>query len=71
MKATLEFNLPEDAFEFKQAQQGCDWCAFVDSMNGWLRGVVKHGEADLRREAFQEVRTWMLEELNERGLSLE
>jgi hypothetical protein len=43
MKATLEFNLPEDAHEHMRAiQSNHAWCALyeIDSM---LRNLLKHG----------------------------
>jgi hypothetical protein len=44
MKATLEFNLPEDAHEHMRAiQSNHAWCALyeIDSM---LRNLLKHGD---------------------------
>ena len=43
MKATLEFSLPENTEEFKDAQNGATWKGIVWSMDQWLRGYLKHG----------------------------
>lgn len=43
MKATLEFNLPEDNHEHVRAvNAGAAWCALYD-IESRLRGIVKFG----------------------------
>jgi hypothetical protein len=46
MKATLEFNLPEDELEYKMASKGSDYYWALHSFKDELRGIVKHGFID-------------------------
>lgn len=43
MKAILKFNLPEEQFEFKSAQRGGDYYAFLWELDQELRGYLKYG----------------------------
>jgi hypothetical protein len=42
MKATLEFNLPEDQQEFYLATKGADWWKVCWDMEQWLRAQYKY-----------------------------
>jgi len=42
MKATLEFNLPEEQSEFNFANKGADWWHVCWQMDQWLRGQIKY-----------------------------
>ena len=42
MKATLEFNLPEDNDDFKLATKGKDWWNVCWEMDQWLRTQYKY-----------------------------
>lgn len=42
MKATLEFNLPEDRNDFELATKGSKWYSVVWDMDQWLRSQYKH-----------------------------
>ena len=42
MKATLEFNLPEDNDDFKLATKGKDWWNVCWEMDQWLRAQYKY-----------------------------
>lgn len=44
MKATIEFNLPEEDEEFKVAVNGFRYCAALDDMDEFLRCKLKYGE---------------------------
>ena len=44
MKATLEFNLPEEASEHRAAVQALDWKYVVTEMDEYLRQQIKYGE---------------------------
>lgn len=43
MKATLEFQLPEEQSDFKLAQLGSDLHVFVKDLDNELRSYLKHG----------------------------
>ena len=42
MKATLEFNLPEDDHEFKMATNGANMHSVLWEMDQWLRAQYKY-----------------------------
>ena len=42
MKATLEFNLPEDQEEFRLANEGATWGSLVWELDDSLRDAIKH-----------------------------
>lgn len=44
MKAILEFVLPEEEQEFKEATNGRYWNLVVWEMHQWLRTKTKHGD---------------------------
>ena len=46
MKATLEFNLPEEREEFKSASDGWKWQSVVWDFDQMLRGKIKHGNQE-------------------------
>lgn len=50
MKATLEFNLPEDQPEFNTALQGSDWKHVCWEMDQLLRKHIKYDD-DLSEDA--------------------
>jgi hypothetical protein len=45
MKATLEFNLPEDQPEFNNAIKGGDWKHICWQMDQYLRKHIKYDES--------------------------
>jgi len=60
MKATLQFNLPEDAHDFKQSCKGVEWSLMVYELDQWAREIQKYTEkntltADELREKIREL----------------
>ena len=53
MKATLEFNLPEDQPEFNNAIKGGDWKHVCWEMDQYLRRNTKYASDDTNEEALQ------------------
>lgn len=43
MKATIEFTLPEDAYDLKCAQDAAKTQFDLRDIDEWLRGLLKHG----------------------------
>jgi hypothetical protein len=71
MKGILEFNLPEDAAAFKEAQKGTDYLCALQDYDNYLRGRLKHEDLTKNvREALQAARDKLFEELKDRGLEL-
>ena len=69
MKAMLEFNLPEEANEHKQAVQGADWEYALFELDQHLRGLIKWGEDAVAADHAEKTREKLYEILNERGLA--
>ena len=74
-KATLEFNLPEERDEFRDAQNGGTWRMILQDVDNQLRNVVKYGEpkealAKTTQGAYDQVRTWIYEICQNNNLNL-
>jgi len=73
MKATLEFNLPEENEEFKDSLEGGKWKSFAISFSEYLRQQVKYCEEDYTDDQYktlEKIREQFYELLNEDNLSL-
>jgi hypothetical protein len=69
MKATLEFNLPQDDEALTDARQGSDWKWAVDDLFNYLRSEIKHADHSAEEYAiFDKVREKLAEILEERDL---
>jgi len=66
MKATLEFELPEEREEYRLAVNGAAWQAVLQNLDQQLRGVVKHGDDAAEAEQAQRWRD-VLHDLAEAG----
>ncbi len=66
MKAILEFNLPEEESEYKDAAQGARWHNLLCDLDEYLRQSIKHNG----REELQPIRDWINGKLLDRGLCL-
>ena len=64
MKATLEFNLPEEREEFEGATDGWKWQSVVWDFDQMLREKIKHGN----QEELVPVREALRELVSEHGL---
>jgi hypothetical protein len=69
VKATLEFELPEEQQQFNEAADGWKWRRVVQDMDEKMRGVAKHGNAKETREA-QRWRKELADVIRCRDLSL-
>jgi len=70
MKATIEFNLPEDEEQFNVANKGMDWALVAWDMDQILRDKLKHEEHTRdARKALEEIRDTLNEMLADRGLT--
>jgi hypothetical protein len=72
MKATLEYNLPEEAVDHRLALEGADWRLVVANLDNHIRVALKHGH-NLRDagHALEEIRKRLQEEIDDRNLTLE
>jgi hypothetical protein len=73
MKATLEFNLPEEAQEFRTAINGWKFKSVLNEINEDLRSKIKWQDdmPDEVRQALQAVRDDMHQRLSEHNINLE
>jgi len=73
MKATLEFNLPDDEVDFDLAVNGAKWMGTMWQLDQWLRSQIKHptdSMSDDTYKAFEDTRDKLYEILQEEGLKL-
>ena len=75
MKATLEFNLPDDQQEFDLATKGLKWWNVCWDMDQWLRAQYKYMpdndySAD-KYNALYEARQKLFEFMQQNGVSLD
>jgi len=85
MKAILEFDLPEDQYEFDSAVNGCQWHNLVSDLDEKLRQELKHRIFNritpvagyppevldnCYAEALQHIRDYLLDEIKDRSLML-
>ena len=68
MRATITFNLPNEADEHQAAIDGSKWKSVVREIDNELRNNIKHGSKALTP---QEIRDSLHEHINGRGLLLE
>ena len=73
MKATLEFNLPEEQVEFNLAVNGNKWSFVAWKIDQELRSKIKYSESitEEQRDTYQEVRNLINEYMNEQGVDWE
>ena len=53
MKATLEFNLPEDDYDYKLANNAQSMHTVLWEMSQWLRAKVKYAPDDMSEEEYR------------------
>lgn len=52
MKATLEFNLPDDELDFQAATNGSKMRLALWDIDQWLRGQTKHAPDDMSEDTY-------------------
>ena len=72
MKATLEFNLPEDKVDFDLALQGSDWKHVCWEMDQLLRKRIKYDESlsEEQLRVYEGVREEFWKFMNENNVDL-
>jgi len=73
MRATLEFNLPDDQIEFEYATNGSKWASLVWELDQYLRNKTKHAPDDYPEQVYNalfELREYLHIQLGEQGLIL-
>ncbi len=71
MKATLEFDLPEENHEHQDALRGSEWKWALTEVADYLRGQIKHADNSAEEyRTFERVRERLFGILDDRGLNL-
>ena len=73
MKATLEFNLPDDQEDFQDAVNGLKWRLMVWDFDQKLRSQLKYNDklSSEQYKVYEEIRDLLYQKMNEDGLSLD
>lgn len=71
MKATLEFNLPEDQAEHYCAIKGADMLNVLWELKAELRSMLKYGELpEQQYEIVEKIQTFLLSSLDDNDVNL-
>lgn len=62
---TIEYNLPEEEYEYDCARRGIDYASAIDNLYNWLRAQYKYGAGDVPADAAETVAEWLRVELAE------
>ena len=72
MKATLEFNLPEDQAEHYCAIKGADMLNVLWELKAELRSMLKYGELpDKQYEIVEKIQDFLFHSLNDNDVNLD
>ena len=72
MKATLEFNLPEDQAEHYCASKGADMLNVLWELKAELRSMLKYGELpDKQYEIVEKIQNFLLSSLDDHEINLD
>lgn len=74
MKATIEFNLPEDQLEFDLMSKASKWYSLAWELDQHLRSETKYNSDNMNDEyykALKDTRKKLHDLLNEEGLSFD
>ena len=72
MKATLEFNLPEDQAEHYCAIKGADMLNVLWELRAELRSMLKYGElTDKQYEIVDKIQDFLISSLNDNDVNLD
>jgi hypothetical protein len=72
MKATLEFNLPEDQAEHYCAIKGADMLNVLWELKAELRAMLKYGELpDQQYEIVEKIQDFLMSSLDDNDINLD
>lgn len=71
MRAILEFNLPEDRYEYKNAAKGTKYLMALEDIYTTLRNKVKYAEkTEAEDKVYNEIYDYFFEVLKENDITL-
>lgn len=62
---TIEYNLPEEEYEYDCARRGADYESAIDNLYNWLRCQYKYNAGEISADAAETVAEWLRNELAE------
>jgi hypothetical protein len=72
MKATIEFNLPEDQAEHYCAIKGADMINVLWELKAELRAMLKYGELpDAQYEIVEKIQNFLMSSLDDNDINLD
>lgn len=73
MKAKLEFNLPEDQYEFDSCTNGLKYRMVLTDMDNMLRNQIKYNDklSDDAQKAYEDCRTFLHDVLDGYNLRID
>jgi hypothetical protein len=73
MKATLEFDLPDDQIDFDFATKGQKYYSTLWEMDQWLRSQIKYNEklTDEQHDTYEACRDQLREIMNDNSVSFD
>lgn len=72
MKATLEFNLPEDEFDYNMSINGFKWFNVTYQLDQHLRSQLKYNElTEEQARIYEELRELLREKMIEQGVNFD
>lgn len=72
MKATLEFNLPDDQYEYELANKGGAMYHVLWEIKSELRSMLKYGDLpDAQYEIVEKIQDFLISSLNDNEINLD
>ena len=74
MKVTLEFNLPEDEYRYKLANNGYKYYSVLHDFDKSLRDTLKYSNSDFKKsehKTIEKIRKHLLDMMESEGISLD
>lgn len=70
-KVIIEFNLPEEQFEYDEATKARSYSRTIEDLDNYLRGKIKYDDTltDEQYDVYQEIRSKLWELKNENAVS--
>ena len=67
MKATLQFELPEEGYEYMRAVHGSDYACIIDNILSTIRNKLKYDDKITEQEAeiYESIRDMIVQEISE------
>jgi hypothetical protein len=71
MKATIEFDVPEEKHELEYALKGVDALLLIDNLLNEIRSAMRHQSGEFRElddTTLEKIREWVVQDSQDRNL---